>query len=260
MSSDEDQSETDRESVRSESVKSEKQIELKPDKRIYNSTQYKVYKDYSCRLERQDEERNRNKFYLIQILVKNNLYYVYSRWGRKGQGGQQRMSSPFDDPNEAIRNFEKRFKDKTGLDWNMRDHLSDYQGMYKIYNDDLSLQTLKQNQEEEQQQKISQKGSQKGSEELPESAKDWRSKQLEQEQDPLEKSAIILKDICYEINVLKSDKTNDIVKSLSNELFNICPDAFGKKKPSLDSNDGIKQALTMLLEYKSQMESQEQEE
>lgn len=241
-------------------------IELKPDRRIYNASSYKVYKDYSVKLERVDGEENRNKIYVLQLLEKNKLYYVYSRWGKKGAGGQQRMSRPFDDIEEALTMFERRFKDKTGIDFNERDQFSSYSGRYMILQDDLSLKVKQEPTEHEKSKGEGEEEGQQGKEQQqppPSPApagKTVEGKAKMEEKDPLNKSYIILKDICYEINVLKSNKMNDIVKQMSHELFSLCPDAF-KTKPGLNSNEGIKQAFMMLNEYRTKkQENQRQEE
>ena len=229
MSEEEESSDVENQSTVSEATtsKSEKQPikVLKPDIHIYNSSTYKVYKDYSCRLEKRDTIDNQNKFYLIQLLEKNQKFYVYSRWGRKGKPGQQRMTDPHTDKNECIAIFEKRFSDKTGLDWNMRDHLDSYTGVYKILENDLSLQSLK------------------------------------NEKDPFEKAKNILLDICFEINILQSDKTGDIIKDLSNDLFTLFPNAFPKKKSHiLDSNQAVQQAFKVLNDYRSKYQGPQKED
>ena len=60
---------------------------------------------------------NNNKFYRIQLLQQSGgNYKTWTRWGRVGETGQSAAlgSGSLDD---AIANFEKKFKDKSGLKW-----------------------------------------------------------------------------------------------------------------------------------------------
>lgn len=59
---------------------------------------------------------NKNKFYRIQVLHNGSHYKTLTRWGRVGEAGQQDTYTNNDlDP--AIRFFEKKFRDKSGLTW-----------------------------------------------------------------------------------------------------------------------------------------------
>ena len=57
--------------------------ELKPDLLINNPSSYKVYKDFSCKLVKTDKQE-KQRYYIIQILQKNQSYYVFSHWGTQG--------------------------------------------------------------------------------------------------------------------------------------------------------------------------------
>lgn len=64
---------------------------------------------------------NNNKFYFLQLLKgkKGKNYYTHTRWGRVGEPGKSKTIGPesFED---ALADFEKKFKDKSGLDWDNR--------------------------------------------------------------------------------------------------------------------------------------------
>lgn len=63
---------------------------------------------------------NANKFYRIQLLVgKNSNYTTWTRWGRVGENGQSAGVS-FTNVEDAMSLFEKKFKDKSGLNWTNR--------------------------------------------------------------------------------------------------------------------------------------------
>lgn len=64
--------------------------------------------------------QNNNKFYRIQLLVSpSSDYRTWTRWGRVGEPGQSTVlgSGSFD---QAMKEFGKKFKDKTGLTWENR--------------------------------------------------------------------------------------------------------------------------------------------
>ena len=72
---------------------------------------------YDASLNQTNATNNNNKFYRLQLLrsVSGN-YRTWSRWGRVGEYGQSKAlgNGTLDD---AIREFESKFKSKTGLSW-----------------------------------------------------------------------------------------------------------------------------------------------
>ena len=64
---------------------------------------------------------NNNKFYFLQLLESGNgkHFYTHTRWGRVGEAGKSKTMGPqpFD---EALEDFDKKFKEKSGLDWKNR--------------------------------------------------------------------------------------------------------------------------------------------
>ncbi|RYO39727.1 hypothetical protein AA0113_g4243 [Alternaria arborescens] len=83
---------------------------------------YQVYIDnsdgtiYDASLNQTNSSANNNKFYIAQILTNGTKYQTWTRWGRVGDRGLMKMlgNGSFDD---AMREFEKKFKDKSGLRW-----------------------------------------------------------------------------------------------------------------------------------------------
>lgn len=64
--------------------------------------------------------KNNNKFYIIQLLlVPGGEYVTWSRWGRVGEYGQSARLGDGTLKN-AIKYFEGKFKDKSGLKWENR--------------------------------------------------------------------------------------------------------------------------------------------
>ncbi|KAK3350410.1 PARP-domain-containing protein [Neurospora tetraspora] len=75
---------------------------------------------YDASLNLTNSTGNNNKFYRLQLLTQQNMRFaVWTRWGRVGESGQHSL---IDSPSlqDALRTFEKKFKDKSGLLWSNR--------------------------------------------------------------------------------------------------------------------------------------------
>ncbi|KAE8611964.1 hypothetical protein XENTR_v10012650 [Xenopus tropicalis] len=92
---------------------------------------YEVYEDYDCMLNQTNIGSNNNKFYVIQLITKKNEYYCWNRWGRVGEVGQSKLS-PFPKLENAQKDFEKKFKDKTKNSWSERENFTPHPGKYTI--------------------------------------------------------------------------------------------------------------------------------
>lgn len=88
-------------------------------------SQFEVYVDpddsviYDVTLNQSDSGANANKFYRLQLLQSKSspgTWCTWTRWGRVGEDGQNAMlgGAGFSD---AMVQFEKKFKDKTGNTW-----------------------------------------------------------------------------------------------------------------------------------------------
>lgn len=82
---------------------------------------YQVYIDpsnivWDAALNQTNASNNNNKFYRIQVLHKGNDFRTWTRWGRVAENGQSATlgNGKLDD---ALKNFEDKFKSKTGLKW-----------------------------------------------------------------------------------------------------------------------------------------------
>ncbi|KAH8733918.1 poly polymerase catalytic domain-containing protein [Ilyonectria robusta] len=88
---------------------------------------YQVYVDpssgliYDASLNQSNSSNNNNKFYRIQVLEepKSKTFKAWTRWGRVGEPGTG-VALGNGTLADAIKNFEKKFKDKSGLPWDMR--------------------------------------------------------------------------------------------------------------------------------------------
>ncbi|XP_038627337.1 protein mono-ADP-ribosyltransferase PARP3 [Tachyglossus aculeatus] len=90
-----------------------------------------VYEDYDCTLNQTHIDNNNNKFYLIQLIKESGSYSCWNRWGRVGETGQSKLSS-FPSLDDARRNFEKKFQEKTKNKWAERDHFVAHAGKYTL--------------------------------------------------------------------------------------------------------------------------------
>ncbi|XP_042883677.1 protein mono-ADP-ribosyltransferase PARP3-like isoform X1 [Penaeus japonicus] len=80
-----------------------------------------VYEDYACMLNQTNIGQNNNKFYVIQIVQDKKNFICYTRWGRVGEEGKWNADS-MKSADDAIKSFEKKFKDKTRNDWANREN------------------------------------------------------------------------------------------------------------------------------------------
>ncbi|KAL5115482.1 hypothetical protein ACEQ8H_006623 [Pleosporales sp. CAS-2024a] len=82
---------------------------------------YQVYIDdegliWDASLNQTNASANNNKFYKIQLLRNGTDFKTWTRWGRVGERGQSAMLGA-GSHSDALKNFEKKFKDKSGLEW-----------------------------------------------------------------------------------------------------------------------------------------------
>uniref|UniRef100_A0A674NQ20 Poly (ADP-ribose) polymerase family, member 3 n=1 Tax=Takifugu rubripes TaxID=31033 RepID=A0A674NQ20_TAKRU len=103
----------------------------KVDEHCQVSASAEVHEDYDCMLNQTNIGQNNNKFYVIQVIKDNNRFYSWNRWGRVGEVGQSKLS-PFDKLEKAVKDFEKKFKDKTKNSWSDRSNFVSYAGKYTM--------------------------------------------------------------------------------------------------------------------------------
>lgn len=92
-----------------------------------------VHEDYDAMLNQTNIGHNNNKYYVIQV-VKDGAgrFYAWNRWGRVGEPGQNALKGPFGTPDNAIKDFEKKFKDKTRNSWGDRAAFKAMPGKYTL--------------------------------------------------------------------------------------------------------------------------------
>uniref|UniRef100_G1LRN4 Poly [ADP-ribose] polymerase n=1 Tax=Ailuropoda melanoleuca TaxID=9646 RepID=G1LRN4_AILME len=80
-----------------------------------------VHEDCACTLNQTNVGSNNNKLYIIQLLEEGDRFACWNRWGRVGEVGQSKLSY-FKLLEDAKKDFEKKFWDKTKNSWVERDH------------------------------------------------------------------------------------------------------------------------------------------
>lgn len=75
---------------------------------------------YTCALNQSDVDNNLNKSFIMQLMDRaGETYVLYTRQGRVGQVGS-RATDIFIDKAQAIQEYRKVFREKTGVDWDAR--------------------------------------------------------------------------------------------------------------------------------------------
>ncbi|EQB52283.1 hypothetical protein CGLO_08092 [Colletotrichum gloeosporioides Cg-14] len=71
---------------------------------------------YDASLNQTNASNNNNKFYRVQLIENGSVYKTWTRWGRVGDHGQKAIlgNGTLDD---ALKQFDKKFKDKSGWSW-----------------------------------------------------------------------------------------------------------------------------------------------
>jgi hypothetical protein len=79
-----------------------------------------VLAPFSCALNQTDIAQNCNKFFIMQLLHRNNeAFFIFSRAGRVGYDGSQSVDC-FLNKSLAIAEFKKEFLERTGISWDDR--------------------------------------------------------------------------------------------------------------------------------------------
>ncbi|XP_028374319.2 protein mono-ADP-ribosyltransferase PARP3 isoform X2 [Phyllostomus discolor] len=106
-------------------------VRVDPECPLSRSPGNQVHGDYDCTLNQTNIGSNNNKFYIIQLLEDGDRFFCWNRWGRVGEVGQSKLS-PFDSLDDAKKDFEKKFRDKTKNSWAERDHFVAHPGKYTL--------------------------------------------------------------------------------------------------------------------------------
>ena len=121
---------------------------VKVDEHCPIAKQAKVVGDWDCMLNQTDIGHNNNKFYVIQLLEKGGDFYVWNRWGRVGEDGQNALKGPFDQAG-AEKEFKSKFRSKTKNKWEERESFEPAAGKYTLIDIDTSVSKKKAKEREE---------------------------------------------------------------------------------------------------------------
>lgn len=91
-----------------------------------------VMGDYDCMLNQTNIGHNNNKFYVIQVLQLGLSHYTWNRWGRVGESGANSLKDHGLSREAAIKDFEKKFSDKTKNKWADRASFTPKSGKYTL--------------------------------------------------------------------------------------------------------------------------------
>lgn len=106
-------------------------VRVDPSCPLSHSPGAQVYEDYDCTLNQTNIGNNNNKFYIIQLLQDGNRYVCWNRWGRVGEVGQSKLNN-FNSLEDAKKDFEKKFRDKTKNSWAERENFVAHPGKYTL--------------------------------------------------------------------------------------------------------------------------------
>jgi poly [ADP-ribose] polymerase len=100
-------------------------IKVPVDQQVPSASSYTVHIDddgviYDATLNKSDAGENNNKFYRAQVLRSNDVFKTWTRWGRVGERGQNKWLGD-GDASFAIAQFKAKFREKSGIAWEVRD-------------------------------------------------------------------------------------------------------------------------------------------
>mmetsp|Transcript_13919 Transcript_13919/g.21067 ORF Transcript_13919/g.21067 Transcript_13919/m.21067 type:complete len:489 (+) Transcript_13919:21-1487(+) len=226
-----------------------------------------IHEDYICMLNQTNIAQNNNKFYKIQLIDTGSGFCVFIHYGRVGEAGRTGHYY-FGDAAKGIAEFKKKFKSKTGNNWDDRENFKPKARKYDLVDmaeDDDDVDEL-----EEALQSISDKSPAKKKKKTLPCTLDARTKKLMDlifDQDmfkttmakfdldvkkmPLgklsEKQIQKGNDVLDDIEaVLKKEATGSL-SSLSSRFYSVIPHAFGRRvPPSISSEELLQKKRDML--------------
>ncbi|PVH76827.1 PARP-domain-containing protein [Cadophora sp. DSE1049] len=246
-------------------------------------THYQVYIDddkviYDASLNQTNAGNNNNKFYRIQLLHNNGDYKTWTRWGRVGDRGQSKMLGD-GSLNDALREFDSKFRSKSGLSWANRAEKpksGKYTFIERSYTEDTD--------DEETEPKVKAESEEKETapeSKLPGAVQDLMKLIFNQQYfaatmvdlnydvnkmplGKLAKSTIVkgyqalkdLSDLMNDQSLAQSEYDTDYqsaIEMLSNSFYSYIPHAFGRNRPPIINNQDMLNREVELLDSLSDM-------
>ena len=90
-----------------------------------------VVDEWDALLNQTNIAQNNNKYYILQVISSGGRYSFWTRWGRVGEPGQNKLAS-MGSLDAAIKAFKKKFKDKTKNNWDDRANFVPKSGKYTL--------------------------------------------------------------------------------------------------------------------------------
>ncbi|XP_062517252.1 protein mono-ADP-ribosyltransferase PARP3-like [Corticium candelabrum] len=236
---------------------------------LASRAQAAVVDDYDCMLNQTNIGHNNNKYYVIQLINCLGSYYVWNRWGRVGESGQNAMKEAFGDLNKAVKEFEKKFKDKTKNDWSARHKFTPAPGKYTLIEMDdededdggTAAKLAALDDKTDAPKKVRSCTLDKHTQSLIKLIFDhdmfkeaMEKMELDTKKMPLgkiSKSQIakgfeVLEEMEKELK--KKSTSGDRMRELSSRFYTLIPHSFGRQRPpTINSEEGVRQKMDMLL-------------
>lgn len=222
-----------------------------------------VVDDYDCMLNQTNIGHNNNKYYVIQVLQSGANYYSWNRWGRVGEPGANALKGPTNLA-AAVKEFEKKFSDKTKNKWANRASFTPAPGKYTLLEmadeeDEVDAPPALLKSPSLEGKKIAKCTLDKETQGLiklifdNDMFKDTLKKyDIDVKKMPLGKLSKgqiakgfdVLDDIEKELNANRTTKLND----LSSKFYTVIPHDFGRKiPPAIRDLEALRQKMDMLL-------------
>jgi len=186
----------------------------------------KIYEDYAIKLNQTHIDANNNKFYIIQVLEEKGKFFAWNRWGRVGESGQNSLK-PCGSAEAAVKEFEKKFREKTQNPWANRDSFKPVNGKYSI---------------------VETEDTEGGGDSAP------MGKLTEVQ---IGKGQGVLDEI--EVELKKKTPKKDTLTKLSSVFYTLIPTITGRTAPPPIDNDSMLQAKAELLKFYLRMGFEEVE-
>lgn len=105
----------------------------------YSKGEWEVHRagsdPFEAQLSQIDISKNMDKFFHVQLVQCADMFCVCSRWGRTGTKGQEQVAGPFKGAGaeaQALKAFEQKFKEKTGVGFAQRESYTAAAGKYSF--------------------------------------------------------------------------------------------------------------------------------
>ena len=260
------------------SAGSSKKRTAKVDKLCPIAKKASVHEDFDAMLNQTNIGANNNKFYIIQLLTQGGKHYVWNRWGRVGENGQNALKGPFS-LDAATKEFEKKFKSKTSNKWSDRANFKAKAGKYTLIEvegdaDDEETQELEDKLRAMDKSRPKTKATPRyAPSKLPKATQDFiqlifnknmftramADFEIDTKKMPLGKLSKKQVTLGFEAleeigDAIESNKANSTLATLSSRFYTLIPHAFGRRVPPIIHTQEMLQKKMDMLNVLSDIE------